>query len=206
MDLTGLKCSTYSKYEIEKLKKPLIYFIHDNGGRPFMVKLFQGKIEVYQIKEGVKNYNEKENEEDNFGIIVYEVNKFEKVFIGEDNTENPYLRHNFSLGNTVLINLEDKKYVFITQSIISFQTSGKITGYLSDIGNNDVSYPIAFDNNNLYFLCIDYCYRLENRLLPKTYVLSATNGYELYDFVFEKTNKIFLKPLDELKTIVPRVW
>ena len=56
-------------------------------------------------------------------------------------------------ANTNLLQLEENKYMFIGEQIYTFTTQGdKIIKYISNMGNNFCSYPIAYGEKNIYLL------------------------------------------------------
>jgi len=114
------------------------YQIHDNGGRPFEVKISKSSVKIYKKKD----YK-----------LIKTVNKFLKVWVGIDNNpENDYLPVNWGLGNSILIKLTKLTYMHIGNEIYKFTTKDEIVDYRSPIGNNDVPYPISFGKNNTYFM------------------------------------------------------
>ena len=56
-------------------------------------------------------------------------------------------------ANTILLELEDYRYMFIGEKIYTFTTNGdKIIKYISNMGNNNCAYPVAYGENNIYLL------------------------------------------------------
>uniref|UniRef100_A0A6C0C961 Uncharacterized protein n=1 Tax=viral metagenome TaxID=1070528 RepID=A0A6C0C961_9ZZZZ len=51
--------------------------------------------------------------------------------------------------------MKDNEYIYIGSEIFSFNTIDKIIDYVSPVGNNDVPYPYAIDNNGNYYLLIE---------------------------------------------------
>ena len=90
--------------------------------------------------------------------------------------------HNNFDGNTILLEISNKKYCFIGHSIYEFSTKDKITKYESPVGNNDVPYPLAYGEENLYFL-------MEGNYLSKDLFsdMNVDNLWEKYSGEF--TNK-----------------
>ncbi len=81
---------------------------------------------------------------------------YEQVFIGKD-SKNPN-----DDGNTILITVESQRetktrhavymYIYVGSEAYIFQTPERIVKYESEIGNNDVPYPLAFTKNRVYFM------------------------------------------------------
>ena len=107
------------------------FLIHDNWNRPFKVLIDNKQVKIYKKDKLVKTY------------------EVEEIFIGdsevrEDTDEDLY-------GNTFLLELE-KQYVYVGPEIYEFPKKDKISRYYSKIGKNDVPYPIAVGEKNIYFL------------------------------------------------------
>jgi hypothetical protein len=109
--------------------------VHDNGGRPFEVIIHPKTIELMVKSDG--EYKK-----------LFTIDKYEKVWVGEDECDK-----NFSKGNSILIQLTKNKYMFVGMEVITFTLKNKIVKYFSPIGNNDVPYPWFIDDkNNVYML------------------------------------------------------
>lgn len=127
------------------------YLTHDNGGRPFCVYVDESINQVHIYKSS--NSDDKEYTEH---IGTY---KFLQIFIGLSPL-NPMTEFsgghgsNFD-GNSILLKIDDLKYMFIGSNIYTFTTLNNITVFESPVGNNDVPYPYAIDSEeNYYFLLI----------------------------------------------------
>ena len=60
-------------------------------------------------------------------------------------------------GNTLLLEFEDKEYVYISGlEIFKFKTDDKIIDYISLIGNNMIPYTFAVGEKYTYFLYFRY--------------------------------------------------
>lgn len=78
--------------------------------------------------------------------------------------------------NIILIQLTEKKYIFVGLIVYEFTSETEIIDYISSMGNNDVSYPIAYDGKNIYFM-VDQVYdKIDNF---KTQV-SVANAEDIY--------------------------
>ena len=123
------------------------YYIHDNGGRPFMVETNNttGVVNVYKRLEGDKYAKEplKTFTAQHIFVGKSPLNKMTKFSSGHGKAFE---------GNTLLLHIDDKNYVYIGREIFSFKSLAKITKYLSPVGNNDVPYPYATDENGKTYL------------------------------------------------------
>lgn len=142
------------------------YIIHDNGCYPFNVVIKNNKVKVY-------NMNNKDL------ICEFITNK---IFIGKSPfcsmIENSCDYGEAFDGNTILLHLEDNKYVYVGECIYSFKSFANITDYISSIGRNDVPYPYAVDSDNNYYLMIE-------NIIIKSMQL-CEDPYDVYYKLFKK--------------------
>jgi len=146
----------------------LTYYTHNNGGRPFKVELDTNAqiINVYDTNESVG--------EDREHILLHTL-PFQEYFIGVSMkciTTQRYKSYGSQYdGNTVLIlvktendknveNVEKQtcssfKYTFIGDRIFTFCTTSRIVAYCSPVGNSDVPYPYARDEEGCIYLLIE---------------------------------------------------
>lgn len=126
------------------------YYIHDNGGRPFKVVLEEKEVKVYTFKD---------EDCDSYGddpIFVYTP---KKVFIGlspknEMTTFSGGYGEMFD-GNTILLHIDEKTYIYIGERIFSFEAKDEITNYVSPVGGSDVPYPYAVDQAGRTYLMVE---------------------------------------------------
>lgn len=184
-ELNDMTCtnSWISKEDISKIAEPLVFDTHDNGGRPFRVTVCHDKIVVcVNIYDDINEYasidiflNSKlvllGNE------VVIEVTDFIGLWTGFDSSvyNQP--------GNSILIKIRTNEYIHISDSIKRFVTDDEIYDYIAIMGNNDVSYPLAYGNNNIYLLCWDYCVDKKN----VQYYYSIANASDFITYTFDQT-------------------
>jgi len=70
-------------------------------------------------------------------------------------------------------------YVYIGSEIFSFQTNCKIISYVSPVGNNDVPYPYAIDENDNVYLIIENVV-IKNNSIVKQQMCNYDNPYDYY--------------------------
>jgi len=129
------------------------YQIHDNGGRPFLVETNNttGSVYVYKRIDG----------DDEIKFSVDPILSFDAkhIFIGKSplNKMTKFSGGHGKRfdGNTILIQIDDKEYVYIGEQIYKFKSYGKIVKYESPVGNNDVPYPYAIDEIGKTYLMIE---------------------------------------------------
>jgi hypothetical protein len=130
-----------------------------------------------------------------------------KVFIGKS-PKNEFTKFEGRFGkkldgNTILLQIEKERYVFISLGIIEFTIKNdEIIEYYSPIGPNEVPYPIAISNKNIYFM-------LEMKYIPIENFSNMNNKSESYLYYYgikgdEKLSK-YAKPILKTKIIQKRL-
>lgn len=142
----------------DKVAKTIAYDVHDNGGRPFRVKITPTAVEVFQKTANGEDYDE----------VVVKPTKYVRIFIGRC----PQHPGSFGDGNSVLVQLSKRKHLFIGPQVETFVIRDEIVGYLSPINGSDVSYAYAVGKKNTYLMG-------QTAYLPNTIVGNA-NPYSIY--------------------------
>jgi hypothetical protein len=135
---------TNSYYPASRVTSNKKYYVHDNGGRPFMVIVQPKEIRVYA---GIYDF---ETESEIYKALVLTVSSYAGYWVGTHKTH--YLGAKWTRGNSILIRVENSKYISIGSNIYQFETKDEIYDYHSEVGNNDVPYPIALGTDNIYFM------------------------------------------------------
>jgi hypothetical protein len=124
-------------------KKGKIYFIMDNGGRPFQVVILGNKVSIYEQL----NWKDYDTIQD-YTKLIKTFSNVKKIFIGKDRK----LGKAFD-GNSILLRLSKDQYVYIGSWIYEFVTKDDtIVAYFSKVGNSGVPYPVALGEKNVYFM------------------------------------------------------
>jgi len=153
------------------------YYIHDNGGKPFKVTIEGKSVSIY------KN-TAKYPEEEIYNGLVKRV-KAKEIFIGKSSGKSHISDHSPGqakefIGNSILLELSAKKYMYIGSEIYEFHTEDTIESYYSLVGNNDVPYPIALGTDNIYFM-LDHTYvKREMVLFSNMKEVDWEGAYEMY--------------------------
>jgi len=126
------------------------YETHDNGGRPFRV-VIDKSVSIY------KNSNWETDEYKLFKTLTPK-----EVMIGKSTGKPSSADHspseaNYFKGNTILLHLSGKKYMFIGTEMYEFEMVDDFEQYFSMIGRNDVPYPILLGKKYVYFM-LDHNY------------------------------------------------
>ena len=90
--------------------------------------------------------------ENDYYIVVWESQQFEKLFIGYDECDKER-----TIGNTFLVYLGNCEYVFIGGRIMKFKSFSEIKSYHSPVGRDNIPFPYGVDGNFIvYFMYGDY--------------------------------------------------
>jgi hypothetical protein len=163
-----------------------IYMTHDNGARPFVVYV-DNEVFVYKMPEDVYIWREdwSRNPEDNIDFytkLIYNEH-YERIFIGKDLDDNPQ-----TIGNSILVDLGDNNYMFIGDCIYKFRSDELITNYYSIIGNNDVPYPVAVSQSNIYFMLDRVWVKKSTLNVPE---VNMPDAYRYFYDKYERAKKDF---------------
>ena len=130
---------------------------------------------LVQMADDIDEGGEEEDAEEDEELPKYEEEpcisfSAERVFVGE----SPKHGARFD-GNSLLLHLEGLKYVFVGESVFSFTAKSPITKYVSPVGNNDVPYPWAMDEQGFRYLMISSVI-----VTGKLFENSDADPYELF--------------------------
>ncbi len=116
------------------------YEIIDNGGRPFTVFLKSGSVaEIITTA-------------DNKTIFT---TPYKHAFIGDNDLRDKYYApRGDHPGNSILLHVSPRKYIYVGDQIYSFAPleGDTIKAYYSPLGNNQVPYPYAVGEKYMYFM------------------------------------------------------
>jgi len=188
------KIHAVKKY-LKKHENDKIYKIHDNGGVPFIVYITSSLVSVFRIPKNtyIWQTNWSSNFIDNIPYYTELVVQFKdplQIFIGDNKRNND--------GNSLLIQISPRKYVFIGESIYSFLTMDKIHTFFSQIGNSDVPYPVAESDKNVYFM-------LDKVILDKNTFPKLDNYFDAYRNFYDLPKNTKKQKFCNLKIIQKRI-
>jgi len=152
------------------------YDIHDNGGKPFRVEVSGKNVAIYKgvLPEGEYDYDN----------VVYTklVKKLtvNAVHVGESTCDSAaYVTGEcgkWATGNSVLLHVSGKKFIYVGSEIYEFTMEDDFEAYYSQVGNNDVPYPITLGSKYVYFMMDgDHCH------LPRDLFKGPMNDTEWAD-------------------------
>lgn len=159
----------------------------DNGGSPFCVFYKEGDVTVFRMDP---KYIIEDWELDH-RFYTKKVAHFSprEIMLGKaiknKSSEFSGGYGKWADGNTILLWIGDDEYVYIGESIFSFRSLSKIIKYNSPIGNSDVPYPYAVDEDGRYYLMIANV-MIEN--IPRGYKKDP------YHYYYETTRDVNYNP------------
>lgn len=133
--ITQLTSENLDKSVVTIIKEDNNYNIHHNGDTPYIIRHSDNVNQVILYQR----------------VETFEYKKIFEPIVGEGQDKN----------NTILLQIEDDKYVYIGHKVYEFKTKDKIKEYYSFIGNSDVPYPVAVGEEFVYFM-------LNKQFVPKS--------------------------------------
>ena len=115
-------------------RKGKFYDVVDNGRRPYRVYIDGSVVSIYK--------------DPTYDILIKKIS-VNKVYLGKAKGS--------VAGNSILLHVSGKKYVYIGHEIYEFQLEDTVDSYFSLIGNSDVPYPVLLGTEYVYFM-LDHCY------------------------------------------------
>ena len=158
--------------QTRKAAKGKHYDTHDNGGRPYRVYVDGSKVCIYSLLE--------DSQEDKLikSLTVKEVHIGKSTGHANGTDHRPSEAKQF-LGNSVLLHVSGKKYMFIGHKIYEFDMEDAVDSYFSKIGRNDVPYPVIVGTEMVYFM-------LDHTYVPRSAfgVLKAEQWEDAYSYYY----------------------
>jgi len=130
------------------------YFTHDNGGRPFRVEIRDEKEVALFQRDQVASRDTDENIYESDPSRVW--SNVAKVWVGKSPI-TPMTSYSGGHGprfdgNSLLLELTSGDCVFVGEAVKQFRPQAPIVKYVSEVGNNDVPYPLAVDQDGRRYL------------------------------------------------------
>jgi hypothetical protein len=108
------------------------FTIHDNGARPFRVRISGSDVRIYKRGGAEGPYTE----------LVASF-RARRVYVGG---------HGASRGHTILFARGGGAFVFASECVYSFVPTDEIRSFYSTLGNSDVPYAVAVGTDYIYLL------------------------------------------------------
>jgi len=196
--LEGTKCFKKTNFKRTYSIMTKTYITHDNGSTPFKVIIKKNNVEIY-----TRTYDFKTDETTEKYFKTYNPIK---IFIGKSKKNRMTI---FSGGfgrrldgNSILLQIEIHKYIFIGDRIFKFETDCEIIKFESPVGNNDVPYPFAIDKKDQFYMILQKniikCVPKKYHKDPYDYLWGHNDNSDSPD---EKT----LKTMKKIKIIHKRI-
>jgi hypothetical protein len=133
------------------------YYTHFNGSRPYLVYLGKEDAFIYEVPQDMEMDSIGEEDDENRWMYTKLVKhiKFIKSFVGKsplnEMTEFSGGHGKYFDGNSILFQKNKNTYIFVGHIIKEYKVNNDdIINFISPVGNNDVPYPYAIGNTNIY--------------------------------------------------------
>lgn len=205
-------CKSLENLEQRWVRTPIMsgasYITHNNGGCPFKVYVNKSHVSVYEQDESLHSsvydlYRKKSRSELERALSliyikkVWETKKALAVYPGVYRGRHYPQTTRFSKGNSVLVRMGNKSFVYIQDEICRLTLKDRFKSFHSPLGNNDVPYPWIVGEKYTYLLA-EKIY-LENTLLDK-----QADPYErFYNLPFNVRERIQKENCVATKIIAP---
>ena len=107
----------------------------------------------------------------------------------------------YEKGNSILLELDKFKYMFIGDCVYTFKTTDEIIKFSSNLGINNVHYPFAYGKDNIYFL-VDRHEFIPYNSIENENIKNMDLTYDAYNFLYN-TNDGERYDILEINMIVP---
>ena len=81
------------------------------------------------------------------------------LFKPNEHTEDYHIRK--PNDQSFLFKIEELKLIYVGEKLDAFETNDEIVNYSSDLGFNDIKYPFAYSEENIYFMLHQKCIPLQ---------------------------------------------
>jgi hypothetical protein len=168
------------------------YQIHDNGIVPFIVYIDGTRVWIYMIPENAYY-------DTGTWSLDYYCEKVEsydclKIMIGEDTINKRDIPSN--KGNTILLKIDEYKYVYIGILVYEFTSEEEILEYHSPIFGSDVAYPVAITDTKIYLFA-------ENIIIKKSEFIESDDlnnplllNKDAYTYYYKHKNEMYTHELN----------
>jgi hypothetical protein len=157
----------------DEITRPTSYLTHHNYENFYRVLATPDAIDVSTCPEDFSEDLDLVPKAEDYTVLANRFEAFKGYWTGYDTSQ--YAIH----GTSILIKEGGKSYVFIGQKIYRFHTDDKITDFVSPMGNNNVPYPVAIGEDNVYFL-LDQEFIAKSELKTPATLANAEDLYGEY--------------------------
>ena len=122
------------------LDNPETYVLTHIRYKSYLVLIFSDptKAQIYKVPYRNSPYHE---------IKIFMSFEILNLFKQNKHTEDSYNRG--PNDRNFLFEIEDRKYVYVGENLVSSETNDKIVKYSSEVGFNDSKFPFAYSEENL---------------------------------------------------------
>ena len=175
------------------------YRIEDNGGMPYVAYVDSNTQETYVFKFPHNGYINEDISDDRYMINYYTECVFHfkrpiKTWIGIDDKDGCH-------GNSILIQVSNKTYIYIGSEIKIFVSKDPIVAYYSIMGNSMVPYPVALTEKEVFFMLdsVRITKSEIEQLLPFKNGTKEKYWGDAYSIFYQNENKLKKTPFDTIE-------
>ena len=156
-------------FETPGLNTPEIYVLTHIGFNTYMVLILSDliKAQIYKMP-----YRDSPHDE----IEILMSFDYLNVFKPNVHTEDYHTRK--PNDENFLFEIGDKKYIYVGEKVLTFETNDEFVNYPSEHGFNDVKIPFAHGRENIYFM-------LHQKYIPLQQYESSRVKHE-YQYLYKK--------------------
>ena len=180
------------------------YDVHDNGNRPFRVEVSGKQVSIYKgtSPEG-SNYRNLD-----YSTLVKTLT-VSAVHVGESTChKSAYIQDlcgKPASGNTILLHISGNKYMFVGQEVYEFTMEDDFEAYYSQVGNNDVPYPITLGSKYVYLMLDgDHTYIGRDLFKAKMTAVEWADAYAYYNGYKDFETGERINCYDKYRTNLPK--
>ena len=125
------------------LNNPETYLISNSRYVDYLVLIFvkRKKAQIYSFPNRVDEY-------DTIRLVIEF--DYKRLFRPNKHLESYHVTE--PKDESFLFKLNDKKYLHVGESIFTFKSKGNIIKYGLEYEHNDINYPFAYDQTNIYYM------------------------------------------------------
>ena len=156
------------------MNNPETYVLTHNRFSTSLVLIFNGlnKAQIYKMP-----YRDSPNYEIEIVLSFDYLNLFKpNEHLQDHHTRKPN-------DEIFLFEIEDKKYIFVGEKVISFETNDIIVKYSLHLGFDDIKFPYAYGEENIYLM-------LDRKYLPIQEYKTSTEKKNDYRFLYKKDDEL----------------
>ena len=156
------------------MNNPETHVLTNNRFNTYIVLIFTDlkKAQIYKIP--YQNSSHKE---------IELVTKFDYLHLFKPFGVEEKTNARIETNDNFLFKINDKKHIYVGDKVPTFETIDDIDEYFSECKGNDIKYPFALSDKNIYFMLY------EKFITIKEYEIESREMIDEYEYLYNKKNK-----------------